>query len=205
MTTILFYSKYSACCTKLLDILEQSDIDVKDVFDTNMICVDNKNVKNRIRSNKELGITKVPVILRIMDDGNVEKYEGAQAFQWVIEVVNSNTVVDDPIPKISSPEVVVDDEIVEPPKVKKQSAIKKSSRKKSSNKTYISDLPDDDGSDSSENNIVIETPQELRDHKPEKVKSISTDIMSVAQSIQKSREQIDSTNKPPSIEQRMKR
>ena len=75
MRQILLYSKYSANCKQLLDAMERLGANIS------TICIDNKEVRNRIIGDKRLNVRVVPTLLALYDTGVVEKYEGPKVME----------------------------------------------------------------------------------------------------------------------------
>jgi len=86
--SILLHSKYSDNSKKLLASIEASGVNFYDFTKIQLVCVDNEEVRDRIANNKEIDIEAVPCVLNIFNDGNVEKYEGVDAFKWVEQIVS---------------------------------------------------------------------------------------------------------------------
>ena len=84
---ILLYSKYSARSKQLMDYINKSGVDLTNVIKLQSLCVDNKEVRTRITKNTQIGISSVPCILLIYQDGGIEKYEGISVFNWCEEVI----------------------------------------------------------------------------------------------------------------------
>jgi hypothetical protein len=250
--SVLLYSKYSDCCKKLFQTIENFGLDIKSVINIKNLCIDNKIVRNRIKQNNQMEITKVPVILTILPDGVVEKYEGEQAFQW-IEGIFQQLQPAQPQPiQPAQPQHVQynnDDEqfenIPKKPKIT-QKKKKKRSKQQIRKQTLIADLEDDTTEESEnienygendednydtryaarppmiriikdegnyeENDELFKDPQPERattgyrgtKDKISKVKT-STDVMNIAQQMQKSRENFDSKKSPPTMDQIMQR
>lgn len=85
--SILVYSKYSQNCKKLFDLMGESGIDFTNGVGLQMLCIDNNEIRKRIKSNGQLGVSVVPCVLSIFPNGGVEKYDGATAFNWVEAVI----------------------------------------------------------------------------------------------------------------------
>ena len=81
--SLYIYSKYSVNCKKLSTLINESGLD----FNLQMVCIDNEQIRQRIKANKQLEIKIVPCILRFFPSGDVEKYEGNYAFGWVESVI----------------------------------------------------------------------------------------------------------------------
>ena len=74
MKQVLFWSKYSNNCKKLLALMNEHNFNIENV------CVDNKDIRSRIINDNRIKLTKVPTILTLYDTGVIEKYEGNRAF-----------------------------------------------------------------------------------------------------------------------------
>lgn len=74
MKQVLFWSKYSNNCKKLLELMNEHNFNIENV------CVDNKEIRSRILNDKRIKLSKVPTILTLYDTGVIEKYEGNRAF-----------------------------------------------------------------------------------------------------------------------------
>lgn len=83
--TILLYSKYSNQCTNLIDLIQQSKVDFSTL---QLLCIDNKKVRQRIHKDKKIQVTTVPCILDIFSTGIIEKYDNISAFQWVHSIIS---------------------------------------------------------------------------------------------------------------------
>lgn len=83
---ILLYSKFSTASRKLVELIENNNID-----DFNLLCIDNKKVRERITKSKKLNIKEVPCIITLNQiTGLAESYEGNRAFHLInsyIEVI----------------------------------------------------------------------------------------------------------------------
>ena len=84
MSVVVFvYSKYS---NKSLELLKTID----GVLDFRKLCIDNDEIRRQIVSeNNKNKITQVPTIMIIHLNGTIEKHEGAEAFEWVKNTLNS--------------------------------------------------------------------------------------------------------------------
>lgn len=84
-TNVLIYSKFSQACRKFFDMIEASPSFKEQ---SNMLCIDNKDVRDRILKSDKLKITEVPSIIRIyQDNGYVEIFEGEKAFKLLSEYI----------------------------------------------------------------------------------------------------------------------
>lgn len=84
--SVILYSKYSANCKRLFDLITANSLDV-DAIRIQSLCIDNDKIRKRIRENRQIDITSVPCILCIFPNGGVEKYDGAHAFAWMDNIV----------------------------------------------------------------------------------------------------------------------
>lgn len=87
MDSILVYSKYSNNSKRLIDLIQNSNVDFSGL---KSLCVDNDKIRKRIKQNPHLDVTTVPCILNIYANGTVEKFEGAYAFSWVEKIIALN-------------------------------------------------------------------------------------------------------------------
>lgn len=79
---ICLYSKFSNSSKEFVESSGNLPI--------NFVCIDNKEVRNRVISDSKLKITFVPCILSVFSDGRLEKFEGVDAFKW-LENIKSKT------------------------------------------------------------------------------------------------------------------
>jgi hypothetical protein len=78
---VLFYSKFSNACKTFINLLNKVPELKQNI---NMICIDNKDVRDRIMKNNKLEVKQVPCILRIYQtNGYVELFEGEKSFQFL--------------------------------------------------------------------------------------------------------------------------
>ena len=80
---ICLYSKFSPNSTKFLELSKPYNLPLE------YVCVDNKNIRNRIVKNKKILVQSVPCLLFIYDNGVLEKYEGYNAFEWVNQIIKN--------------------------------------------------------------------------------------------------------------------
>ena len=82
---LLLYSKYSPACEKIQSMMAP-------VLDFRKICVDNCDIRNLVlRDKKKFSIEMVPCILVFWAEGVMKKYEGPEAFTWVQETLHKMT------------------------------------------------------------------------------------------------------------------
>jgi len=70
-----------------MSVLSSSPVDLGTAVNLNAVCVDNKEIRERITKANKFEITTVPCILIVYREGAVEKYEGVKAFEWVDETI----------------------------------------------------------------------------------------------------------------------
>ncbi len=85
--SILLYSKYSKVSQSLIQMIDNSGINFQAVLQLTPLCIDNEKVRERILSNRQIEIDYVPCILIIFPNGNVEKYDGQQAFMYINNII----------------------------------------------------------------------------------------------------------------------
>ena len=86
--SILLFSKYSPQCGKFIDMISKSGVNFSNL---KSVCIDNEQVRKRVLSNKQFNIKIVPSILLIYSNGNVETYEGVNAFNWAGGIIEQFT------------------------------------------------------------------------------------------------------------------
>lgn len=86
---IFLYSKYSNNSKNLIDIINNSNLSL--TLNIKYICIDNKDIRNRILNSSKIKIKVVPTILNVFNNGIVQLYEGQHAFQYINNAINSIT------------------------------------------------------------------------------------------------------------------
>jgi len=86
--TFLLFSKYSTGCGKLLEIMNSSGVNFSFV---QPICIDNQKIREKVVQDPRYNIRVVPTILCFYVGGNVETYEGENAFSWIQNMVKKYT------------------------------------------------------------------------------------------------------------------
>ena len=79
MNQVLFWSKYSTHCKKLIDLINQHEANIT------KCCIDNNAMRKRLAADTRIKIKVVPTILSIYENGIIEKYEGEKAFELLYE------------------------------------------------------------------------------------------------------------------------
>ena len=85
--TILVYSNYSSSCKKFAEIV-RFNAEILNQLTMKELCIDNKEIRNRIKMAKKIDIREVPCILNIYKDGGIEKFEGQHAFRWLETIID---------------------------------------------------------------------------------------------------------------------
>lgn len=76
-TVVVLYSKYSSTSLDLVQSIEG-------VLDFRKLCIDNAVVRQQIKDNtRGLDVSRVPCVLVIYANGNIDLFEAADAFKWV--------------------------------------------------------------------------------------------------------------------------
>ena len=86
---VFLYSNFSPNCKELFNIISDNNIDIP----FTMLCIDDKNLRDRIKKSKQFSINYVPCILKInQTTGVVSQYEGAKAFELVINMLEQEEI-----------------------------------------------------------------------------------------------------------------
>jgi hypothetical protein len=81
---VILFSKYSTACKKFMDTVNTGNLNLN----FNYLCVDNKEIRERIVSSTEIDIKQVPCLLVINEQtGSIDKYEGQDSFIWVNDII----------------------------------------------------------------------------------------------------------------------
>jgi hypothetical protein len=81
---VILFSKYSTACKKFMDTVNTGNLNLN----FNYLCVDNKEIRERIVSSTEIDIKQVPCLLAINEQtGSIDKYEGQDSFIWVNDII----------------------------------------------------------------------------------------------------------------------
>jgi hypothetical protein len=93
---VLFHSKFSEPCKRILDIVRGIPL-LQEA--TILVCVDNKEVREKIMMDGSLKINTVPCFMRIYDDsGYIESFEGERAFEVIESYIPPPTPHTPPTP-----------------------------------------------------------------------------------------------------------
>ena len=213
---VLLYSNYSSSSKKIINIINEHNLNEN----FNMICVDNKEFRKRLKKSKTIKVNAVPCILLVyIDNGGVEKYDGLSAFTLVNNMVYNKQQEEkeiQPEPKIKK--VIEDKQTKQTKQTKRKEPIKQSINEEINLRgTSILDLISDDEEDEEVIKTIKRPKKSIRtdagnyelgldfgDYKipdnPKNVRGIKSnndtnqksDILSQAQQMQKLRELEDS-------------
>lgn len=99
MEILYFFSKYSYQCREFDKWLLYSSLQYKS------ICIDNKSVRKIISSDIQI----VPCLFILDNDGTLLKYQGTQAFEWIQNIINQQSIQDDePTPSLPQSPPIID-------------------------------------------------------------------------------------------------
>lgn len=183
MEHVLLYSKYSPESNRLVDMINKSGVKIPELA---YVCIDNDNIRKRVKKDKKLQINLVPCILIYSLSGRVEKYEGASAFEWVDQIIKERL----PPPPPPLPMQMPTQPVYRQPPVEKEPEEKPKKQKKTAPQP-VEELTSIDELDSE--NEDEPSPQQ-RDDKPD-AKAIKTaNLMAEVMAMQKEREAIEPKN-----------
>jgi hypothetical protein len=157
--SVLLFSKYSSNCKRLLDIINSGRVDFSPL---QRLCIDNADVRARIKANKQLEINIVPCILSVYPNGVVEKYEADHAFDWVEDIIKRFAPPPPPpvpLPPVPLPPVQQrppppqrreeEDEVIDPRTVRRMVPVNREQKRPTM--TPLTDIPFDDEEEIQEN------------------------------------------------------
>lgn len=75
---ICFYSKYSKISQEYLKLLQRQK-----EHNIDLICIDNKDIREKIRNDKTINITEVPCIIIMYSNEFIEKMSTSESYNWV--------------------------------------------------------------------------------------------------------------------------
>jgi hypothetical protein len=79
---VILFSKYSPVCKKFVEIIENAKLNIN----FNLLCIDNSNIRDRIKNSNDIDIKQVPCLL-ILSGKNIDKYEGQDCFIWINDII----------------------------------------------------------------------------------------------------------------------
>lgn len=82
---VILFSKYSNVCKKFMDDVKNANLNMN----FNILCVDNKQIREKILNSSDFDINSLPCLLVLNDSQNtVDKYEGQDAFIWLKDIIH---------------------------------------------------------------------------------------------------------------------
>jgi len=85
---LLLYSNYSSFSDKILRMTKFNyKTDCFKKMGLKYVCIDNKQIRNKIMSSNVINISYIPCILILYHDGVVEKYDDDKVFKWVDDMI----------------------------------------------------------------------------------------------------------------------
>ena len=179
---VLLYSKYSPHSVNLLNYISSAPINLSHTIGLNMLCIDNEDVRNRIKNTKAIQISVVPSVLVVYPTGGVEKYEGVNAFKWIEETITGLLPTPPPQPKIKEEEPEEEEEIEEEEVVVESKPLAISSLKPPVPEPQEPDIPQGDK--------IVDLDREKEQEEAKKsVNSSGSSLMAQAMAMQKEREE----------------
>ena len=79
---VILFSKYSPVCKKFVDIIDNAKLNIN----FNLLCIDNSNIRDRIKNSNDIDIKQVPCLL-ILSGKNIDKYDGQDCFIWINDII----------------------------------------------------------------------------------------------------------------------
>ena len=90
---ILIYSKFSQACRKFIELCQSSNSSNSFLEEGNLLCLDNKKVRERILYSEKLNIREVPCIVRVNQlTGFTELFEGEKSFLLLQNHIQLNQI-----------------------------------------------------------------------------------------------------------------
>lgn len=81
---VVLFSKYSNACKKFMDTINNGKLNMN----FNYLCIDNKDIRNKIVTSSEIDIKNVPCLLVINEQSeSIDKYEGQDSFIWINDII----------------------------------------------------------------------------------------------------------------------
>lgn len=184
---------------KIMSVLSSSPVDLGIVVNLNAVCVDNKQIRERITKANKFEITTVPCILIVYKEGAVEKYEGVKAFEWVDETIKMiippsipppNTPPKPPTPRKKSIKKIIKESESESEseseiEVQVETKAQKSKSRRSKKETTMEELGGFEDS-----NVGTQNYKDFVDPKNQ-ASAKTKDLMSAAIAMQKERDTVD--------------
>lgn len=81
---VFLYSNYSPKCKQLIETMSANNIEIP----FTMLCIDDKNLRERVKKSKDFSIKYVPCILNVNSTtGVASQYEGEKAFELIHSMI----------------------------------------------------------------------------------------------------------------------
>jgi hypothetical protein len=88
--TIFLYSKFSNHCKRLLTAIRaQANEEITTVINVKEVCIDSVGIRERLKSDTMYSIKSVPCFIVVYEDGVTEKYEGRDASNWYVSLMEN--------------------------------------------------------------------------------------------------------------------
>jgi hypothetical protein len=189
--SILMYSKYSQQCIKLIELINKDNF--LEATKLKLVCIDNEKIRKRILKSKKIKVNSVPCMLLFFSNGNVEKHDGVNLFNWVYSTIEKIN------PSIQKQPIIQQNQIRKSVDTKKQ--------KINETITQIDELlSGEEEEEEEEEKILVKKHKspELNRKPPRGIKSSSDtskkDISTLAAELAKQRENdFDDNKRPPGI------
>jgi hypothetical protein len=207
---VLLYSKYSNSCNDLITQLKQYPLYFSHI---NLLCVDNEKIRTKIINSNLIKITFVPCLLIVSSNGVTKQYENTQLFDFISEIIETNTISQ--IQHNTAPQNTNNTQETNIQQNSKQQEIHENSKSKNTpqndspqndtvsesnspqettSTTNVVELLDLDNIDIGENKVVSRINPTPSNTESSKNTSVSN-VMQLAQQMQKSREQTQTIHK----------
>jgi hypothetical protein len=96
---IVLYSKYSSQCNDIIRLYNPNRN--KHI---QLVCIDNIQIREQILHSTHLNVKTVPCVLFVYPDKRIEKFEGSNVKQWIIQQITEGLPeeVSEPVSSMSS-------------------------------------------------------------------------------------------------------
>jgi hypothetical protein len=159
----------------MIDTIKKSNFNINMEY----ICIDNKQIRNRIINSKNIKFNMVPCILLVYPNKKIEQYEGTDAFNLVngiisylnqrqLEEQNQKVLQEEQIQQQKHIEVVVEN--------KKQKKVKEETKKKTIIDSSSEEEEDDDELEVTPIDLEIINDEESNEECEEEVNRVSSSI-----------------------------
>ena len=188
--SILMYSKYSQQCIKVIELINKGNF--LEATKLKLVCIDNEKIRKRVLKSKKIKVNSVPCMLLFFSNGNVEKHDGVNLFNWVYSTIEKIN------PSIREQPIIQQNQMRKSVDTKKQ--------KINETITQIDELLSDEEEEEEVVEVLVKKHKspELNRKPPRGIKSSSDtskkDISTLAAELAKQRENdFDDNKRPPGI------